>query len=427
MRTTQSGHTPEQPVLDPTSGATQRGVVRCLPFIGEARTHAEPDAQKEEIGDEEADAVGELGIDIDEFQRLLLQERTKRAVKRTLDAEERPMTPMPPAVSLSERFMTAPPAVEYRIEDWFVIGGHVILVAQYKSGKTTTLGNFVRSVVDGDPFLGRCQVKPVGSVVMLDFEMSEWQIEAWLRDQNIRNTDRVHLVSLRGAASAFDILNPTRRREWAARLRDMRPEIVTVDCLRPAMDALGLNEHSDAGIWLTAFDELLKEAGVPEALIVHHSGHGGDRSRGDSRILDWPDGIWNLVRENRDDLNSPRFISAKGRDISVEEGQLTFHPVTRHLTYAPKDRKKASADKVLLAVVREVADAAEPMSIREVQAAMDGRGYSKKSIEAALKKASDRTRGYLSRVKGSKGAHLHSMTMAGRTFLASTPSAAEPA
>src|SRR6185503_12255323 len=114
---------------------------------------------------------------------------------------------------------------------------------------------------------------------------------------------------------------------------------------RPAMDALGLDEHNEAGRWFTAFDELLKEAGVPEALIVHHSGHGGDRSRGDSRILDWPDGIWNLVRGERDDLNSPRFISAKGRDITVEEGQLTFDPITRHLTYQPRNRAAAGANK----------------------------------------------------------------------------------
>jgi hypothetical protein len=151
-------------------------------------------------------------------------------------------------------------------------------------------------------------------------------------------------------------------------------------------------------------------------LLVHHSGHGGDRSRGDSRILDWPDGIWNLVRENRDDLNSPRFISAKGRDISVSEGLLSFDPQTRHLHYAAKDRKKASADKVLLDVVRKVANSAEAMSIREVQAALYG-GHPKASVAAALKRASDRPPGYLSRVKGPKGSYLHSMTPAGQTFL----------
>jgi RecA-family ATPase len=213
---------------------------------------------------------------------MLLQERTKRAVKRTLDAEERRLTPIPPALSLTERFAMVRPKVEYRIDDWFVEGGHVLLVAQYKTGKTTLVGNLVRSLVDGKPFLGVANVRPVPGVVILDFEMSESQIESWLRDQNIRNTDSVHLVSLRGAASSFDILNPVRRREWAATLLSTGAHLAVLDCLRPAMDALGLDEHREAGRWLTAFDELLKEANIPEALVVHHSGHG--RPAADGRI-----------------------------------------------------------------------------------------------------------------------------------------------
>jgi hypothetical protein len=103
-------------------------------------------------------------------------------------------------------------------------------------------------------------------------------------------------------------------------LRATGAAFAVLDCLRPAMDALALDEHSEAGRFLTAFDEMLKEANIPEALLVHHSGHGGERSRGDSRILDWPDGIWDLKREKKDDLDSARFISAKGRDIDVADG-----------------------------------------------------------------------------------------------------------
>jgi hypothetical protein len=359
-----------------------------------------------------------IRISLGEFDRLMTLERTKRAVRRTLDLEERPLTPIPPAISLTERFAMARSPTQYRIEGWLVVGGHVVLIAQYKSGKTTLVGNVVRSLADGGLFLGVAQVHPVRSIVILDFEMDERQIERWLRDQDIRNTDRVRLVSLRGAARSFDILNPERRLEWAAHLRSVAADFVIVDCLRPAMDALGLDEHNEAGRWFTAFDELLKDAGVPEALVVHHSGHGGDRSRGDSRILDWPDGIWNLVRSDRDDLNSPRFITAKGRDIGVEEGELTFDPITRHLTYTPRSRRMAGAGKVMRDVLSEIARATEPLSIREVTALMRDSGHSKGRIESALKKASDRTNGYLSRVKGPKGSFLHSITAAGREFLA---------
>ena len=123
-------------------------------------------------------------------------------------------------------------------------------------------------------------------------------------------------------------------------------------------------------------------------------------------------GTWS--RGDREDLNSPRFISAKGRDINVAEGELHFDPETRHLTYVRKDRKTAGADKVISNVLSEVARASEPMSIRDLAAALKGK-HSRANVEAALKQAT--AGGYLSRVKGAKGAHLHSITLGGQASL----------
>jgi hypothetical protein len=67
-----------------------------------------------------------------------------------------------------------------------------------------------------------------------------------------------------------------------------------------------------------AIDELLLEAGIDEALVVHHMGHSGERARGDSRLRDWPDVEWRLMRQD-DDPASPRFLTAYGRDIDVPE------------------------------------------------------------------------------------------------------------
>jgi hypothetical protein len=345
---------------------------------------------------------------------MLRYERTKRAVRQALAAEDRLQLPIPPVLSLTERFAHVRPAVEYRIDNWLVKGGRALLVAQHKTGKTTLTTNCVRSLVDDQPFLGVFKVRAAASVVMLDFEMTDTQIEAWLKEQNIRNTDAVHLVTLRGGGSAFDMLDPERRREWAATLRAKQPEVLFADCLRPILDSANLDEHSEAGRWLVAFDELLKEANIPEAVLVHHSGHGGERSRGDSRILDWPDCIWSLMRQDRNDPTSKRFIKAHGRDVDVDEGELQFDPHTRHLTYMVKSRKEAGADDVLFDVLRCVAEATAPMSIRNVQAALKGH-HSKGEIEAALKQATGR--GNLTLVIGRESAHLHSITAGGRLTL----------
>jgi hypothetical protein len=73
-----------------------------------------------------------------------------------------------------------------------------------------------------------------------------------------------------------------------------------------------------------AFDALLRDVGpddrAADGMVVHHMGHAGERSRGDSRILDWPDASWKLVREDLDDPASPRYLSAFGRDVDVPEG-----------------------------------------------------------------------------------------------------------
>ena len=181
------------------------------------------------------------------------------------------------------------------------------------------MGNAIRSLVDDEPFLGRYAVEPVqGAVVLLDFEMSGGQLDSWLGDQRIRHDDRVVVIPLRGRAATFDILDKDVRASWARRLRAHRAVYVVLDCVRPIMDALALDEHRDAGQLLVAFDALLAESGVSEALVVHRMGHTGGRSRGDSRLRDWPDVEWRLLRRD-DEPSAPRFITAYGRDVDVPE------------------------------------------------------------------------------------------------------------
>jgi hypothetical protein len=65
-------------------------------------------------------------------------------------------------------------------------------------------------------------------------------------------------------------------------------------------------------------------------------GHSGERARGASRLRDWPDVEWRLVREKTEngdvDPAAPRYFSAYGRDVDVPESRLVFDPATRHLT-----------------------------------------------------------------------------------------------
>lgn len=291
---------------------------------------------------------------------LQIYDEARRRLRRAeLEGLDRPQ-----ALSLAE--LLARPATEptYRIDDVWPTGGRVVLAAQFKAGKSTTVGNVIRSLVDGSPLFDRFPVRPGARVFLIDDELDDRTLQRWLADQQIQNTADVAVVCLRGALSTFDITDPDLRAEWA---RDLTgADVIILDCLRPILDALNLDENHDAGRFLVAFDALLKEAGASEALVVHHMGHGAERSRGDSRINDWPDALWKLVRDKdeddptTDDLTGARYFSAFGRDVNVPQAELTYDPTTRRQTLsaeaanrrvATQQRRYLRTEEAVLAVV----------------------------------------------------------------------------
>lgn len=291
-------------------------------------------------------AKAEYGPNRDVFQ--IEQEvdrlRIRDAARREYERESRPTPDPPELVSLTSLLDEPDEDVRYRVEGLWPREGRIVLAAQNKSGKTTLTGNLVRSLADGDDFLGKFAVEPVGRVVLLDNEMSRSQVRRWLRDQGVRKTDAVEIVTLRGRLSSFNILNPEVRNEWASRIGPA--DVLIFDCLRPALDALGLSEDKDAGRFLEAMDELIAACDIPELFLIHHMGHSNERSRGDSRLEDWPDAKWKIVKEDADDPNSPRYFSAFGRDVDQSEVRLSFDSDNRHLSVDGGSRKQATASRI---------------------------------------------------------------------------------
>ena len=329
--------------------------------------------------------------------------RVRDKARRRFAAEQRPPAIPPEILTLTERLARPRPDIKWRIHGWQPAGTRSLLAAQYKAGKTTLVGNLIRSLVDNEPWLGTANVDPIitGRFTLLDFEMSERQLDDWLADQNIQNTDKVVVVPLRGKATTFDILDEPTRSQWADMLRGT--EYLAVDCLRPILDALGLDEHREAGRFLTAFDALCDEAQIPDGIMVHHMGHHGERSRGDSRLRDWPDVEWRLVREN-DEPNSPRYISAYGRDVEQPEGLLHHDPDSRHLSLIGGSRATAAARAALPDIIDYVSEHGP---------------ISKNQVEQEIKAATDHTlhpireaiklgilNGQIHKETGKRGAHI---------------------
>ncbi|PRX95599.1 AAA family ATPase [Allonocardiopsis opalescens] len=368
-------------------------------------------------------------------ERMIAEEALKLEVreeaKRRLRARQRPAEP-PRITALNEFLAIEDPPQRYRLEGLWPLGGRAMLAAQFKAGKTTMVGNLVRSLVDGDPFLGRFTVEPLAEerrVVVIDDELDERMIRAWLRDQGIANPDRAAVLSLRGKLSSFDILDPQVRTQWAAALRAAGAEVVILDCLAPLLDALGLSEDKEAGQLLVAFDELLGEAGVAEAVVVHHMGHSGERSRGASRLRDWPDVEWRLVREKTeggaDDPSAPRYFSAYGRDVDVPESALAFDPASRRLTLTGGSRAGAALRGAREAIV-ELLATRPGLSGRSIEDEL-GEEFKRADVRAALKRAV--AEGQIRTAPGPRRSVLHSVDETwrdGAAGLLPTPPASAP-
>lgn len=279
----------------------------------------------------------------------------------------------------------------YRIDGVLPRGGRALLAAQYKTGKTTMMANLLRCLADGAPFLGRYRTEAATRITLLDTELDERMLRRWLRTQTIATTDAISVVSLRGHVASFDILDERTRAEWAQRLAGT--EILILDCLRPCIDALGLSEDKDAGKFLVAFDALLAAAGATEAVVVHHMGHQEERSRGDSRLLDWPDVLWKIVRdrddEGRTDDAGDRYFSAMGRDVQVAESLLDYTPETGSLMVAGGSRSDKKARGIFEEIVEILSDPANSggLSFTKLVSKLKARGNSRDNSRKAIRMA----------------------------------------
>jgi hypothetical protein len=339
---------------------------------------------------------------------LRVRDTARRAYRRE---EAAALGQQPPhMVSLGDFLAVPDEDAVYRIAELLPVGGRALLAAQYKAGKTTLVANLLRSLVDGTPFLGRFPVDPLARIVLLDTELDARMLRRWLRTQSIQNVDAINVVSLRGRLTTFDITDDDTRAEWAARIAGA--QLIVLDCLRPCLDALGLSEDKDAGRFLVAFDALIAEAGASEAVVVHHMGHGMERSRGDSRLLDWPDVLWKIVRETRDDSadideGGARYFSAMGRDVMVAEGLLDYTPQTGGLMLAGGNRADKRARNTVEDIVDTLSDPAyrDGLSRNELVRKLKGLGHTRDGARRALAMAVED--GVLMTIPGPRNTHLH--------------------
>jgi hypothetical protein len=321
-----------------------------------------------------------------DYQKHILRIRSE--AKHAIAIEERG-TPKPLAIyTLRDLLAEQETEDPWTVADLQPTYTRVMLAAQFKSGKTTLIANLIRSLLDGDLFLGKYAVAPLaGMVVLLDFEMSKKQLKKWYREHGIKADDRLVIIPMRGMASNFDLTDKDVLATWVARLKALGATYLIIDCLRPILDALGLDENHDTGQFLTPLDTLLVDASCLDCCVVHHMGHTEERTRGDSRLRDWPDVEWRMVRKD-DDPASARYFTAFGRDVEISEQQLGYDVETRRLTIIGGSRKSEAANAALAVVIQWIKtenDKGVTPTQNSIAAGLKDSDYKKPAIVAAIK------------------------------------------
>jgi hypothetical protein len=267
--------------------------------------------------------------------------------------EERKHPKPPPDAGTLAELLARPETARWRIDGLLPASGRLLLSAQRKTGKTTAVGNLARSLLTGEPFLGRFEVTKLdGRVVVLNYEVTGETFARWMDDIGVPD-DRLYVVNLRGRRNL--LADEEGRAELVSMVRAQEGQVLVVDPFGRAYTGKSQNDTAEVTPWLGRLDEVAQQAGVTELIVTAHAGWDGERTRGSSGLEDWPDSI---VTMTRDPDTDQRFLRAEGRDVLLEEDRLDYDPPTRRLTMSGAgNRKQVRATEhieQLASVVREV-------------------------------------------------------------------------
>lgn len=305
----------------------------------------------------------------------------------------------------------------HRVRGLTHVGGRTTVVAARKTGKTTMVGNYLLSVLSGDPFLGEYEVvaKLTGSVAVLSYEMKRSQLGSWLEDMGLSAyADRLHVLNLRGRANPLATADG--RDAVRAWLEENAAEQVVIDTFGRAFVGRSQDGAGDVNVWWSRVDGIVGPD--RDLMLTVHAGWEGSRSRGSSSLEDNPDSIITLERKKG---RPTRYLSALGRDVEVGRTPLAYDPRSRTLTVDlfgeafETDRSEADATKTAAttrareAIAAVLCAAADKLGVRELATRAQVHHVTVASVMKAL--IAD---GTVYVEAGPRGAKAHALTQAGR-------------
>jgi hypothetical protein len=261
---------------------------------------------------------------------------------------------------------------EYLIPDLLPCPGTVMIHGAGGDGKSMSAWTIAKHVARGIPFSVRGDLVPVepGSVLILNGDQSEVQVQQQLRDLEFRKSDPVTVVM------GWDL-------NWYYRfvklIEKHRPKLVIIDsitgCSRGSAFDENKKEFASPIYWLANNNGRLFPACT--ILLIHHANKTGG-FRGSTAIRDAVDEVWGLRRPDKKQVEqtgyNARLITVEksraGRDgsklLMKLESDLTFSLAD----YMEVDTESAGPASIVDRVLQRVR-AAYPRSVSRSDLAAD--------------------------------------------------------
>ncbi|MGV0795927.1 AAA family ATPase [Mycolicibacterium elephantis] len=296
------------------------------------------------------------------FQRDWVQAERKRILARQIAEKaesQRLWTPPPMPASLFDELAEDISPIDWVIKD-LAPAGVAQVNAQAKGGKTTLLLNAMKSLATGEKFLGRFDVVTDSDerISYLNMELPKRQMRQWVREMNFSDDAAKRISMYHALDQGFRVLDFRNDNAvtWLIRwLTDNGTTILFADPLaklyNPARWGNGSDPNAAYTAWFAVLEDIIREARLRLVFIAHHTGFSEDaanRSRGASAMMDNPT-VNMTYRHNGDHADKPtgpqRYLKAFGRDVDVDEFEISYVERTRRLYASGEGSRSDAAEK----------------------------------------------------------------------------------
>lgn len=302
----------------------------------------------------------------------------------------------------------------YRSEGLILSDSDTLIIGQRKAGKTTFMFNLMESLINGTPFLGKFDTRPVeGKICFLNYELSKALFAKWARDMDLSGPDSPILhIDARGNSNP---LATDHGREWLIKqLKAQGVEVLIVDVFGVAFAGSGEeNSSTDVRKWLEKLSDVRINAGLKELILTAHAGKDADKgARGSSALEDWAASFITLGST----ALGQRWIKALGRDVLIEKTDLAYDAETRQLVLKEQDAGGIKAvgkiEELMMRIVAIVITADRVMTSKDIEDALSAEAvaYTKGDVKPARELAVQRKL-----ITGGLGTHKTSVAPMGWT------------